>query len=143
MDRQPQRHSWVALLKMRNFRLLWAAGVFSALSDQFDLVVFPWLVLLVTADPLAVGGIIAVSSVPTVLLLVGGSLMDRFDARRIMQATNLARVVIGLVLGMLLLAGADRAVAALPVRLVEGDGGRVLLPGAVRARAPGCSRSSC
>ena len=48
---------------MRNFRLLWGAGALSAIGDQFDLIAFPWLVLLVTGDPLAVGLVIAVSGV--------------------------------------------------------------------------------
>ena len=34
------------LLKTRDFRLLWGAGTLSAIGDQFDLIAFPWLVLL-------------------------------------------------------------------------------------------------
>ena len=45
--------SCLQLLRSRNFRLLWAAGTLSAIGDQFDLITFPWLVLLITGDPLA------------------------------------------------------------------------------------------
>ncbi|MDE2993150.1 MAG: MFS transporter, partial [Chloroflexota bacterium] len=77
--------SFLQLLRSRNFRLLWAAGTLSAIGDQFDLITFPWLVLLITGDPLAVGTIIAVSSIPTIFfMLIGGSLVDRFSPHLIM-----------------------------------------------------------
>ena len=41
---------------LRNFRPLWGAGALSAIGNQFDLIAFPWLVLMVTGDPLAGGG---------------------------------------------------------------------------------------
>ena len=46
-----RKESFWQLLRMRNFRLLWGAGALSAIGDQFDLIAFPWLVLLVTGDP--------------------------------------------------------------------------------------------
>lgn len=70
-----QNGSLLQLLRMRNFRLLWGAGGLSAIGDQFDLIAFPWLVLLITGDPLAVGAVIAVGGIPTVVfMLLGGSL---------------------------------------------------------------------
>ena len=101
------RHSslW-ELLKARDFRLLWGAGTLSAIGDQFDLIAFPWLVLLLTGDPLAVGAIIAVGSVPTVLfMLIGGSIVDRSSPRMILQVSNLVRVFLGSVLAALVLTG--------------------------------------
>ena len=91
---------------MRNFRLLWAAGALSAIGDQFDLITFPWLVLLVTGDPLAVGAVIAVSGVPTVFfMLLGGSLVDRFSPRAMMQVSNILRVALSVSLATLILTG--------------------------------------
>ena len=91
---------------MRNFRLLWGAGALSAIGDQFDLIAFPWLVLLVTGDPLAVGLVIAVSSVPTVFfMLLGGSLVDRFSPRAMMQVSNILRVALTASLATLILTG--------------------------------------
>ncbi len=85
--------SFWELLKTRNFRLLWGAGTLSAIGDQFDLIAFPWLVLLLTGDPLAVGAIIAVGSVPTVFfMLIGASIVDRSSPRMILQVSNVARV---------------------------------------------------
>ncbi len=98
--------SFWELLKTRNFRLLWGAGTLSAIGDQFDLIAFPWLVLLLTGDPLAVGAIIAVGSVPTVFfMLIGGSIVDRSSPRMILQVSNLVRIFLGSVLAALVLTG--------------------------------------
>ena len=98
--------SFWELLKTRNFRLLWGAGTLSAIGDQFDLIAFPWLVLLLTGDPLAVGAIIAVGSVPTVFfMLIGGSIVDRSSPRMILQVSNVVRVFLGSVLAALVLTG--------------------------------------
>ena len=98
--------SFWELLKRRNFRLLWGAGTLSAIGDQFDLIAFPWLVLLLTGDPLAVGAIIAVGSVPTVFfMLIGGSIVDRSSPRMILQVSNVVRVFLGSVLAALVLTG--------------------------------------
>ncbi len=73
------------LLRTRNVRLLWGAGTLSAIGDQFDLIAFPWLFLLLTGNAPAVGAIIAVGSVPTVpFMLIGGSNADRSSPRRIL-----------------------------------------------------------
>ena len=98
--------SFWELLKTRNFRLLWGAGTLSSIGDQFDPIAFPWLVLLFTGDPLAVGAIIAVGSVPTVFfMLIGGSIVDRSSPRMILQVSNLARIFLGSVLAALVLTG--------------------------------------
>ena len=66
---------------------------------------FPWLVLLVTGDPLAVGAVIAVGSVPSVFfMLVGGSMVDRFSPRSIMLASNGSRFVLSAALAALVMA---------------------------------------
>ena len=98
--------SFLQLLRERNFRLLWGAGGLSAIGDQFDLIAFPWLVLLITNDPLAVGTVIAVGGIPTVaFMLLGGSLVDRFSPRAIMQVSNIARIALSAVLATLILTG--------------------------------------
>ena len=101
-----RKDSFWQLLRMRNFRLLWGAGGLSAIGDQFDLIAFPWLVLLITGDPLAVGAVIAVSGVPTVFfMLLGGSLVDKFSPRAIMQVSNILRVALSVSLATLILMG--------------------------------------
>ena len=101
-----QKSSFRQLLRMRNFRLLWGAGGLSAVGDQFDLLAFPWLVLLITGDPLAVGAVIAVGGIPTVVfMLLGGSLADRFSPRAVMQVSNIMRIVLSAGLATLILTG--------------------------------------
>lgn len=98
--------SFWALLRLRNFRLLWGAGFLSAIGDQVDLITFPWLVLLITSDPLAVGAIIAVGGIPAVFfMLIGGSLVDRFSPRLIIQVSNLTRIMLGGLLAVFILTG--------------------------------------
>ena len=103
---QARRNTFRSLLRLRNFPLLWAAGALSAIGDQFDLIAFPWLVLLVTGDPLAVGVVLAVSSAPTVFfMLLGGSLVDRFSPLLIMLGSNAVRLTLAGVLAALILIG--------------------------------------
>ena len=113
--------SFLQLLRSRNFRLLWAAGTLSAVGDQFDLITFPWLVLLITGDPLAVGTIIAMSSIPTVFfMLIGGSLVDRFSPHLIMQTNNAMRVVLSTALAILVLMGLTNLWALYLFALLKG-----------------------
>lgn len=86
--------------------MLWGAGILSTIGDQFDLIAFPWLVLLLTGGPLAVGTVIAVGNVPTVLfMLIGGSIVDRYSPRLILQLSNISRIFIGSILAVLVLTG--------------------------------------
>ena len=83
------------LIRTRNFGLLWGAGGLSAIGDQFDLIAFPWLVLMVTGDPTAVGIVLAVGNIPAIFfILVGGSLADRYSPRLIMLASNGIRIAL-------------------------------------------------
>ena len=113
--------SFLRLLRERNFRLLWGAGGLSAIGDQFDLIAFPWLVLLITNDPLAVGAVIAVGGIPTVaFMLLGGSLVDRFSPRAIMQVSNIARIALSAALGALILTGLVELWLIYPFALLKG-----------------------
>jgi MFS family permease len=94
-------------LRVRDFRLLWAGESISLLGDQFYLIALPWLVLQITDNPLALGTVVAVASIPRALfMLVGGALVDRFSPRTIMFVSNLARMVLVGVLAALVLTGA-------------------------------------
>ena len=110
-----------SLFRSANFRLLWGAGGLSSIGDQFDLIAFPWLVLLLAGDPLAVGTVIAVGNAPTVLfMLLGGGLVDRFSPRRIMQASNLLRLLLGASLAALILTGQIALWLIYPLALLKG-----------------------
>ncbi len=102
-DKSEKASLW-KLIRSRNFSLLWGAGGLSAIGDQFDLIAFPWLVLVVTGDPLAIGLVIAVGNIPTFFfLLLGGSLVDRFSPRIMMLTSDGIRVVLCASLAALIL----------------------------------------
>jgi MFS family permease len=78
-----------------NFRLLWSGQSASVLGDQFEMIAAPWLVLKLTNDPLALGLVLALSSIPRALfMLVGGAITDRFSSRTIMLISDAIRLLL-------------------------------------------------
>lgn len=95
-----------ALWRNANFRWLCAGGAVSLLGDQFTLIALPWLVLKLSHDPLALGGVLAAMGVPrAVFMLVGGAIVDRSSPRRILLWTKYASAALIGLLGALVLAG--------------------------------------
>lgn len=93
-----------ALWRNTNFRWLCGGGVISLLGDQFTLIALPWLVLKLSGDPLALGGVLAAMGAPrAVLMLVGGALVDRSSPRRILLLTKYANALLIGLLGALVL----------------------------------------
>jgi MFS family permease len=96
-------------LSVRNFRLLWIGEGISLLGDQFYMIALPWLVLELTGSALALGTVIALAGIPRALfMLVGGAFADRFSARSVMMASNLARLVLVAALSALVLTNTIR-----------------------------------
>jgi MFS family permease len=94
------------VLRLHNFRLLWMGEGISLLGDQFYMIALPWLVLKMTGDALAVGGVLAVAAIPRALfMLIGGALTDRFSPRTVMLGSNLFRMIIVALLTALVIAG--------------------------------------
>jgi MFS family permease len=78
-----------AILRDSNFQWLLGGGILSMLGDQFTMLALPWLVLTMTKDPLALGLVIAIMSVPrAVFMLIGGAIVDRYSPKRVMMATK-------------------------------------------------------
>lgn len=91
-------------LSVRNFRLLWIGESISLLGDTFYMIALPWLVLQLTGSALALGGVMALAAIPRALfMLIGGALVDRFSPRKVMIASNLARLFLVAVLSALVL----------------------------------------
>ncbi len=112
---------FLELFHTPNFRRFWGAGGLSSVGDQFDLIAFPWLALLLTGDPLAAGTVIAVSASPTVFfMLLGGSLVDRFSPRMIMLGSNGARLLLSAALAALILTGQVQLWLVYPFALLKG-----------------------
>jgi len=95
-----------ALWRNTNFRWLFGGGVISLLGDQFMLIALPWLVLKLSGDPLALGGVLAAIGAPrAIFMLVGGAIVDRSSPRRILLFTKYANAALIGLLGALVLMG--------------------------------------
>lgn len=106
MDNNDQHHRRGALLRDPNFAWLMSGGVISALGDQFTMIALPWLVLLLTHDPLALGMMVAVLGVPrAILILFGGALVDRHSPKRVLMLTKHVNTVLLGLLAALVLSG--------------------------------------
>ena len=87
-----------------NFRWLLRSGILSNLGDQFTLVALPLLVLQLTADPLALGTLLALVGIPrAAFILLGGAIVDRLSPRRVLVASKLASAFLLAVLVLLVL----------------------------------------
>jgi MFS family permease len=99
--------SMFEVVREREFRLFWIGQGIARLGDQFYLIALPWLVLQLTHDPLAMGAVLAVASVPrAVFMLVGGALTDRFSSRTLMLGSDILRVLLVALLAGMVLTGA-------------------------------------
>lgn len=82
-------------ITVRHFRNLWIGATVSLLGDQFYLVALPWLTLQLTGSSLALGTILMTAAVPrAALMLVGGAVIDRFSARRVLMTTAVVRAAL-------------------------------------------------
>ncbi len=129
------------LLSNTNFRWLLGGGLVSMLGDQFSLLALPWLVLSLTGDSLSLGIAVALMGAPrAVLILLGGTIADRYSPGRVMLLSKYANAAILLLLaGLLMLDHASLALAyaaALALGIASAFGipaGTAILPQAVPA----------
>ena len=90
----------------RNFRLLWIGQGMSLIGDQFSMIALPWLVLLLTGDPMALGIVLALIGIPrAIFMLVGGALTDRFSQRSIMLVSDMLRLALTAALAFIIFSG--------------------------------------
>jgi MFS family permease len=101
----------------RNYQRIWFAGAVSGLGDvMFLTAMVVWVGAIIargqTWAPLAVSGVLLAEMIPAVLLgPIGGVYADRWDRRRTMLATDLARASIFGVMLLLPLLGEHLAIA--------------------------------
>ena len=79
----------------RDFRLYWVGQSISILGDQFHNIACVWLVLTLTGNPLTLGIVLALGSIPQAIFsLFSGALIDRFSPRRVMLLADLLRFLL-------------------------------------------------
>jgi len=96
----------MALLRTRNFTLLFTGQGVSRLGDGLYVAVVSWLAWSLTHTVGAVAVVTIAANAPTfAVTLVGASFADRYDRRRLMIGTDLARGVLVGVAALLLALG--------------------------------------
>jgi len=99
--------TFASLRNHRNFRLYFASHGVSFAGIWMQQIAAYWLVLELTGSPLAVGWLALAQLLPvTVFGLVVGSVIDRFDVRRLLLATQSLLIVAASTLAVLTLTGA-------------------------------------
>ncbi len=89
---------FVDLLRInRNYRLTWTGQVISEIGDHFNNIAVFTLALHYTGSGLVVSGIMLSRAIPAILAgPVAGVVLDRWDRRRIMIASDLIRCLVAL-----------------------------------------------
>jgi MFS family permease len=121
-------------LRIRDFRLMWAGGLVSALGSWLLTLAIPTHIFLVTGSLRATGLTVAAEYLPLLVLgPVAGVCADRWDRRRLMIGTNLfcAVAVMTMLLGL-----APGRYGVLYAALVAENAGIVLYGPAWQARTP-------
>ena len=96
-----------SLRKHRNYRLYFASHAVSFAGTWMQQIAAYWLVLELTGSPVAVGALALAQLLPVTLLgLVVGSVIDRFDTRRLLLVTESTLIVTAGTLATLTLTGA-------------------------------------
>ena len=98
-----------ASLSVPNYRRYYGGQAISLIGTWMQMTAQAWLVLTLTHSSTALGGIVALQTLPVLLLTAyGGVLADRGDKRRIMIGLQSAMGLQALVLGLLTVTGLVR-----------------------------------
>ncbi len=92
------------VLRNRNFRLLWTSSLIAMMGDFFVFVAMPFLVMNLTEDRAAIGGILAVGGIPrAIFMLFGGVFSDRFSPLPIIKLSRVTFCVMLIAMAALIL----------------------------------------
>lgn len=115
------------VLRLPDFRRLWAAQAVSDLGDGLTLLTLLLLVNELTGSTLALAAVsIALAIPPLTIGLVAGTYADRVDRRRIMITADLLRAVV--VLGFVVVASADLVPLVVVLAFVQASIGTFFTP---------------
>jgi MFS family permease len=115
------------VLRLPDFRRLWAAQAISDAGDGLTMLTLLLLVNELTGSTLALAAVsIALAIPPLTIGLVAGTYADRFDRRRIMITADLLRAVV--VLGFVLIASADLVPLLVVLAFIQASIGSFFTP---------------
>ena len=101
-----RRRTFRSLRRHRNYRLFFTGQVVSVAGTWMQNIALAWLVIELSSSPLAVGALAFCRFVPFLLFgLAAGVIIDRFDTRRLLVATQAAAMLVSVVLAIVTLAG--------------------------------------
>jgi MFS family permease len=101
-----RRRTFRSLRRHRNYRLFFAGQIVSVAGTWMQNIALAWLVIQLSNSPLAVGTLAFCRFVPFLVLgLVAGVVIDRFDTRRLLVATQGAAMLVSIALAIVTLAG--------------------------------------
>ena len=117
----------LAVLRQRDFSLLWFGGVLSVIGDYFLFIALPFFVYERTGSVLATGAMFAAETLPRVLFgSVAGVFVDRWDRKRTMVFADLSRAVV--LLPLLAVAAGGPLALVYVVAFVEASVSMFFLP---------------
>jgi MFS family permease len=95
-----------ASLRFRNYRLYFISQIVSFSGTWMQSVALAWLVLQLTGSGTALGTVLAMQFLPTLLLApIGGMLADRFNKRTLIIGTQTTAGLLAIALGVITLTG--------------------------------------
>jgi MFS family permease len=102
----PRLPESLAVLRLRDFRLVFGAYAVSVLGDRMVAIALAFAVLQLGGSASDIGIVLAARTVPLVgSLLIGGVVADRMSRQRVMVAADLSRMVTQGILAALLITG--------------------------------------
>src|SRR5271165_3143261 len=91
-------HEFFELLcRNRNYRFAWTGQIVSEIGDNFNNIAVFALAMALTHSGLVITGVMLARAVPAITMgPIAGVLLDRFDRKRIMIASDLMRAFVAL-----------------------------------------------
>ena len=87
-----------------NYRRLFAASTIANLGDGIGLIAYPWLATAITRDPFLIAIVAVMQRLPWLLFsLPAGVITDRYERRKLMAWSNIARAFLALVVACIVL----------------------------------------
>ncbi len=93
-------------LRNPNYRIYFAGQLVSVIGTWLQIVAQGWLVLQLTKSEFLIGLVAALATAPSLFFsLFGGVVVDRFSKKKILAGTQLANLMLAILLGIITLAG--------------------------------------